>query len=258
MEPQTQWERLRACLAGVEPESKIHLTVQGGLILAGGTSRYNRMLGDAGYSTGTHFYFFPDDPGNPYGEYVGNFNMLRKVQLTVNLRPAIEVGLAYYSLSEPALMADKYSETPLGGQQIDRDSYVLQTLAASGVYAVAVYKPLFGRRPKPFSWSIGLGLGAVKFNYRLRTDLQITVLHDEYWVSSQESGNNYGYSKTSPSAVVYTQIECFLYRNLSLGLIADYVYGPSVQVPAFPEMGLPAQSLRFGNASVGFVLGTHF
>ena len=70
--------------------------------------------------------------------------------------------------------------------------------------------------------------------------------------------DRYEFSNTRLSGVVYTQFECFLYPNLSLGLIADYVYGPSVQVPAYPEMGLAAQSLRFGSASVGFVLGTHF
>lgn len=88
--------------------------------------------------------------------------------------------------------------------------------------------------------------------------MQTTVLVNGYYVSSQYQESGFDFSKTGPSGVVFTQLEWFLYSNVSLGLIADFVYVPSARVPAFPEMGLSAQNLRFGNASVGFVLGTHF
>lgn len=81
---------------------------------------------------------------------------------------------------------------------------------------------------------------------------------DGYYVSSQDQESGFDFSKTRPSGVVSTQFECFLYPNLSLGLIADFVYVPSARVPAFPEIALSGQSVRFGSASVGFVLGTHF
>jgi hypothetical protein len=256
LERQAQWERLRQCLSGVPSEPKVHLTVMGGAIMAGSIGRYNRSLESAGYVLGSYYPQY--DQGQSYDVSSGNFTMFRKIQLTLNLGHAFEVGLAYCPLAEPTAIAGKYQQTYMGDQEIDTNFHTIQTLAASGFYAVAVYKPFSGRLPKPFSWSIGLGLGAARVNYHLNNSMATEVLHNGYYVSYQNQEGGFGYSRTRPSGVVYTQFECFLYRSLSLGLIADFVYVPSVRVPAFPEMGLSAQSLRFGNASVGFVLGAHF
>jgi len=220
--------------------------------MAGSIGRYNRSLKDAGYVLGSYYPEYYQDTNNDSS--TGNFDMFRKVQLTFNFGRAFEVGLAFYPLSEPMAAAGKYVRTYVGDLEFDNSFQITQTLSAYGAYAVAVYKPFLGRLPKPFSWSIGLGLGAARVGYHLKTFLQTEDLHNGY--QDQEGG--FDVSKTHPSGVIYTQFECFLYQNVSVGVIADFVYVPSVRVPAFPEMGLSAQSLRFGNASIGFVLGAHF
>jgi hypothetical protein len=254
-----RWERLRLGLAGVEPRRSVHLTLQAGSILAGGAGRYKKALDAAGYVPGNDYSFIVAGyESDLYTNDVGSFNLIRKIQLTFDLKPSLEVGLAYYPLSEPVVMAGKDSDTFQGDLEYDRFGYVRQTFAATGVYAVAVYKPLTGRLPKTLSWGIGLGLGVARFNYRLKAYEREIVLHNDYWVYSQDSNDSFAYAKTVPSVVVSTQFDWFLGANASLGLTADYVTGPSVRVPAYPGMGLGGRSLGLGRAGVGIVLGTHF
>jgi hypothetical protein len=254
-----RWERLRLGLSGVEPRRSVHLTLQAGSILAGGAGRYRKTLDAAGYVPGNDYsIIFLGYEGDSYIEDVGSFNLLRKIQLTFDLKPTLEVGLAYYPLSEPVVMAGKDSDTFQGDLEYDRIGYVRQTFAATGVYAVALYKPLAGRLPKTLSWGIGFGLGVARFDYRLKTYQHEIVLHNGYWVSDRDSNDSFVYAKTVPSVVVSTQFDWFLGANASLGLTADYVTGPSVRVPAYPGMGLAGRSLGLGRAGVGIVLGTHF
>jgi hypothetical protein len=40
--------------------------------------------------------------------------------------------------------------------------------------------------------------------------------------------------------------------------MADYVFGPTREIPEFPEWNIPAQKIRLGNGSLGIVFGMHF
>jgi hypothetical protein len=250
------WERLRQMVSDVPPGPGIHLDVMGGLIMAESIGRYSRTLEGAGYTLGT--YSPEHHPGGSSDESTGNFNLLRKIQLTFNIGRALEVGLAFTPLSEPYAIAGKYQETSAGDQVFYRSFHAGQTLAAVGAYAVAVYKPFPGRLPRALSWSLGLGLGAARVAYHLNILLESSTYQNGRYVSSERHESVFDLVKVRPSGVAFTQFEWFLYPNLSMGVIADFVYAPPARVPAFPEMGLPAQSLRFGNASVGFALGMHF
>jgi len=74
----------------------------------------------------------------------------------------------------------------------------------------------------------------------------------------RDSNDSFVYAKTVPSVVVSTQFDWFLGANVSWGLTADYVTGPSVRVPAYPGMGLAGRSLGLGRAGVGIVSGDAF
>jgi hypothetical protein len=65
-------------------------------------------------------------------------------------------------------------------------------------------------------------------------------------------------SKTQFCSLLFTELKLYLSNALSFGLTADYTMAPALQAPALPEVGIPAQKLRLGNGSIGFILGFHF
>ena len=235
-----EWERFRRYALGSSSFSnKVHLSVQGGHINCRVSNRYKSMLKNA------NFYDFYDYEG------ATNFNLVRRVELTYSLKPDIEVGLAAVVLSEPTIMGDKWMET------INSSGYqyfsVRQSLSSLGLYALGVYKPLRSVLPKSIHWNVGGGLGAAKVNFSLNTSLE-TDNYPDYSVINR----NHNISRTSVSALAFTEFDFMVDENLSFGLAADYVFVPARQAPAFEDMGIQAQKLRFGNSSIGFVLGLHF
>jgi hypothetical protein len=232
-----EWERFRSYALGSSSFSKkVHLSIQGGYINCRVSNRYKSTIKNAS------FYDY---------EGTTNFNLVRRVQLTYSLKPDIEVGLAAVVLSEPTIRGDKWLETMnFSGYQY---FFVQQSLSSLGLYALGVYRPLRSVLPKSIRWSMGGGLGAAKVNFGLNTSLETDIYPDSIVIN-----RNHNISKTSVSGLAFTEFDFLVDENLSFGLAADYVFVPAQRAPAFEDMGIPAQKLRFGNSSITFVLGLHF
>jgi len=125
-----------------------------------GAGRYRKTLDAAGYVPGNDYsIIFLGYEGDSYIEDVGSFNLLRKIQLTFDLKPTLEVGLAYYRSASrsswPGKIRIRFRET--------------SNTTASGMSANirrnrrlcrGLYKPLAGRLPKTLSWGIGFDSGS--------------------------------------------------------------------------------------------------
>jgi hypothetical protein len=83
--------------------------------------------------------------------------------------------------------------------------------------------------------------------------------YHSYRYPDYSSNSEHQISKLLSSGVFFAEFNLQLGSHMSLGFGADYVLVPAKQeIPAFPDAGLPAQTLRFNNASIGFTLGLHF
>ena len=243
-----EWDRLKSFLAGRMRNKKIHLSIQAGRVFTSVFQRYRDAFTSAGYYTSSGFY--PLSPGSSqydYEKYVKpaiRFNLLRKAQLTVSLHPKIEVGAAIVFSGEPGV----------GGSIWRVSGYrsVWQTYEAVGYYAVAAYEPLSGMLSKKVQWSIGLGAGAA------RVDFELGMHSQGDYPDYEEKWAQYKIAETVPTGLAFTELSFFLGPNTSLGLTADYVFGPSRSVPEFPEWNIPGQKIRLGNGSIGVVFGMHF
>ena len=113
--------------------------------------------------------------------------------------------------------------------------------------------------PPNLSWELGLGLGAAKIRFDLTAYRDGNSQNDpnaerQYYSERFE----HHISESVFSGVVFTALNLNLYRNLSLGVHADYAYLPDREVPGVSALGIEEQKLRFGNACIGFSLGLHF
>jgi hypothetical protein len=239
-----EWARLKSFLAGRPGNKKIHLSFQAGQVLTSVFQRYRDVFAGAGYSTEYGFDIAP--PGSGRYEYVDpakKFNLLRKAQLTLSLGPKIDIGAAMVFSGEPGVG---------GWHGYDYGRQVWQVYKSVGYYAVGIFKPFSGAAPQKLQWNVGVGLGASRIDFEL--GMHAWGDYPDY----EEKWDHYEIAQTVPSALAFTELSFFVSTNTSIGLIADYVIGPSRDIPAYPEWELPGQRIRLGNASIGVVLGMHF
>jgi hypothetical protein len=95
---------------------------------------------------------------------------------------------------------------------------------------------------------VGGGLGIASIDYNRSTT--ISGITPQY--------SSFNIADNSLSAYFFGQLDFELVEGLSVGLIADKVFGPSRDAPAVPEANIPAQTINFGNTSVGFTVSFHF
>jgi len=234
-----RWERLRSFITGEYTPKKINISAQGGYVFTRVSSRYKTLFQDAGYETRNYSYLFGE-----YREGATDFNLLRKLQLTLTAPSNNEFGIAVYWPGEPSAVGYTYDWT--------QSFEVEQVLSTTAYYGVIVLKPPRFQKSKRISLNFGIGVGMAQVDFRIKTGL-------ETWDPSYEvTRNQYSVSKRLFSSVIFAELNFYIREALSLGLIADYVYIPSLQAPEVPEAGISAQDLRLGNASVGFTLGLHF
>jgi len=234
-----RWERLRSYITGEYTQNKMNISAQAGYVFTRVSSHYKTLFQDAGYETRNSSYFFGE-----YREGATDFNLLRKLQFTLTAPSNNEFGIAVYWPGEPSAAGYTYAW--------DQSFEVEQVLFVTAYYGVLVLKPPRFQKSKRISLNLGIGLGMAQVDFRIRTDL-------ETWDPSYDViRNQYSVSKRLFSSVIFAELNYYLRRALSLGLIADYIYIPSLQAPEIPEAGIAAQNLRLGNASVGFTLGLHF
>jgi hypothetical protein len=176
---------------------------------------------------------------------ISGFNMLRKAQMTYSAAPEIEVGIALVWFGEPPQSADAFEILTNGDFKF---SYVSQTLEASGKYIVGSYKPLYHLVDSWLNLKVGGGLGIAPIDYNRSTT--ISGITPQY--------SSFNIADNSLSAYFFGQLDFELVEGLSVGLIADKVFGPSRDAPAVPKANIPTQTISFGNTSVGFTVSFHF
>jgi hypothetical protein len=240
---QAEWEKLRRFVLGVTSPAKAHFQVHGGRVNMRVSNRSETLFKNIGYYLGG--YYLGD---SEWSEPAGSINLLRRIQFTLSIMSRLEAGLAVVFLGEPTIGASKYATGV--------NASVSQSLSAIGYFVVGSYHPFQKMLPKWISWDVGLGIGAAKVDFKLKTFKRTFV--DYYPYSQEEILHSQGISKTLFGGVISSTLDVFPSRNLSLGLSADYVFLPSDETPAIAAMGIPAQKVRFGNSCFGLTMGLHF
>lgn len=237
-----KWERLKRYIRGEFASKKINITTQASYVFTRVSSHYATLFRNAGYDIGSYSYLYGD-----YLEGATDFNLVRKLQLTITAPSNNEFGIAVYWPGEPSVGGYRYD----GSQPYQVD----QVLYTTAYYAVVVLKPPRFQKWKRISLNVGIGAGMAQVDFKVRTSSETW---DPYYWTYDTARNQYNISKRLFSSVIFTELNFFLRSDLSLGLVADYVYIPSLQAPEILEVGITAQKLRLGNASVGLTLGLHF
>lgn len=225
-ERQAEWNRLDR-LINRKHVNRMHFLVQPAYVYNQVSSNYKEALTDSGYIV----YSYDQEPSN--------FNLLRKLQLTMSLTNKVELGLAAFWLGEPSVY----------GYRVNPSAYVTQSLKATGYYVIGAYNLfpswLIGR----VNWKSGLGLGLAQVNFNLRSFS---------YTQSGYSSEIETVSKNLFSGIIFSEVSLQLFRFFSLGIIGDYVWVPTHEGPPLSSAGILAQKLRFGNGSIGITMGLHF
>ncbi len=224
--------RLRAAATRQSRESKVHITFQGSHVYP---NIPKLLAGSSYYSSNT----------------VSRFNVLRKAQLTYSVVPELEAGVALVWFSEPPQYGFEYESLGNGNS---RSSSATQSFKATGKYIVASYKPFPHILDPRIDFKVGGGIGTASIDY-VRTTSVWT--YRQVGTSVQEN-SSFNVSDNFFVSYLFGQIEFELVEGLTIGMVADKVFGPSREAPAVPEANIPAQVLRFDNASLGFTINMHF
>ena len=242
-----EWERLKNFVLGVDTSyQRTHFSVQAGKVFFLVSNRYGDQF--AGPQLYSNF-------STSEGWRSSSFNLLRSLRATYSPKRWFEVGASVMWLGEPSL--SKY------GNSREDIAYEYQSLNikydAIGYYLVGVFKPLSKTLPPNLSWELGLGLGSAKLRFDLTAYRSGNSQNDpnaerQYYRESFE----HHISENVFSGIVFTALNLNLYRNLSLGVYADYAYLPDREVPGVPALGIEERKLLFGNTCIGFSLGLHF
>ena len=234
-----EWENFKRYIYRVHSPKRFHISIQGGQVFPNVSQGYIDTLENS------DFYVRRYQTNYINGGMVkpaSTFNLLRKVQFCVSVKPKVDVGLAFISAGEPSINGERWKTR----------SQVNQSLDTKGIYAVGIYKPFLEKMPKGLSWHLGVGAGAAKVDFTLEH------LTNEGYPTYYQIVKTHNISNIRFSAVFFTELNLQIYKILSLGFIADYVFVPSETVPGMSEINLPEQKLSLGNGSIGFSLSLHF
>ncbi|MBI5473414.1 MAG: hypothetical protein HY961_13800 [Ignavibacteriae bacterium] len=222
--------RLIAAATQETRESKVHVSFQGSHI-------YSHMpkTGPDAYPT----------------KKLSMFNILRKVQATYSLLPELEAGVAFVWFDEPpqSSYSSEYSTNNLN-KSISRS----QTFKGAGKYLVALYKPFPQFLDPRVGIKVGGGIGTAGIDFLQTTSIWTYAQGG----TSQHRSSSFSVSENVFVTYLFGQLEFELFDGLSVGLVADKVFGPTRKAPAVPEVNVPAQELRLDNASLGFNIILHF
>jgi len=234
-----EWENFRRYIYRVHSPKRFHISIQGGHVFPNVSRRYIDILENSEFNI---LRYQPYSINADWTEPASTFNLLRKVQFCISVKPKVDVGLAFISAGEPSISGERWKSR----------SRVNQSLDTKGIYAVGIYKPLLEKMPKGLSWHLGVGAGAAKVDFTLEH------LMNEGYPTYYQIVKTHNISNILFSAVFFTELNLQIYEILSLGFISDYVFVPSKTVPGMSEINLREQKLSLGNGSLGFSLSLHF
>jgi hypothetical protein len=235
------WDKFRGYTAGAPQPAKLHFSIHGGSVFPGFSSHYGDLLGEAGYQVFSG---------------VTRSNLLRRFQVTYSVTPAMELGLAYISASEPGSFYHFSSG--------DSDNRLFLGLepkyAQHGYYLVGAFRPAIGRT---VTGNIGFGVGAARaslaFSGYLDLEEYVLLTYGYWtWMTTKYIQLDYKHTKTFFSGFAFAEVSVCLYQNLYLGISGDYLLKHTEEIPAFQDFRIPARKVRLGNASIGFTMGWHF
>ena len=197
-------------------------------------------------ATAQHKSFYKDHTGiSIYKEYdipkSGiKFNLFRRIQITYDLKPDLEIGPTLAFLGEPSFG---------GGNYWSYDDYASldEQLESMGYYFSLLYYPFQSAQHKnKIYWNIGLSLGAVDLDY---------LLHAYFYsyTSESEISKQIVISKQTLSALISSELYFTRTSTVAFGLQADYAFIPRQRIGGIPEIGLPAKKLNFSNGGIGIL-----
>jgi len=237
------WDKFRIYTAAVPQPAKIHFSIHEGSVFPEFSSSYDDFIGQAGYQSYTS---------------ASRFNLLRRVQITCSLIPALEFGLAYLCASEPG--SDYYFYSDDGVTSINSSFW--PNYSQAGLYLVGAFRPVKGPRA---IGNIGLAVGAARatiemLGYLTISEYMLDPVTQAFWtyITIKEAKLSYKDTNTFFSGFAFAEMSLRLYHNLYLGISADYMLKHIEKIPAFEDFGIPARKVRLGNASIGFTMGWHF
>jgi hypothetical protein len=229
-----EFERLRRFAAEWHSANRLHLSVQGAYV----ATRTIRAAEDEWKRAGVEIHAYTYGQRDTEPTYP--VNLLRQVEVSFSIQEEWRVGVAYVSLNEPFLW---------GTNEI---WIVEQSQLGGAWFAIAKYTPLltgssrFGTR-----LLAGIGIG--------RGTLEAELLAKDYDRELYQGWMVHRSTVTEKPMCGYATggLEFLLTRHLSLGVVADYVLGPSYTLKGIPEAGIPDQEVHTGQASIGLLLGVH-
>jgi len=179
-----------------------------------------------------------------YPEPASKFNLLRRIQITMNLEPDLEIGPIIAFLGEPSF--EGYGSIGTNG---DYTSFNLQQdLHTIGYYFGLIYYPFQSFQNKnKINWNVGLSIGAADLKYALET---FTYSAGSY---VPEERRRISISKHTFSALISSELYFTKTGTVALGLQADFAFIPQQRIGGVPEIGLPSKKLTFSNGGIGIL-----
>ncbi|MFZ1730877.1 MAG: hypothetical protein WBQ23_09500 [Bacteroidota bacterium] len=233
--------RFLTLVRGTHSPTRLHLTLQ--------MSDVHPLLKDRAYSILTAAGFAAEIP-SPFG---GNdhkrtpVNLLRKVQLTCDILPSVAIGAAYMSLSESA----EYQTGSAHAGNLEHRLVMKNALDAG--FAVVTVEPLRALHTSPYSWLLGAGAGVVFSSGEANATTVDRTGATTFNISDTES-----LSKELFGATIFTELRTDLYRTLSIGVTAEYVYVAPLTLGPLDGINTSSSTIDFTSTSWGLVLGLHF
>jgi len=213
--------------------SKVHITLQG--------SHINSNMPGINLPGGSSYDY----------NSLSKFRLLRKVQATYSFVPEAEAGVAMVWFSEPPQSSYGYEVV---ANSYTKSYNVFQSFDATGKYIVALYRPLYHLLNSRLDVKVGGGIGTASVEYTRST----TVVTNAQSGPGPEQFSLFKISDNVLAGYLFGQVEFEPVDGLSVGLVADKVFGPSKDAPSVPEANIPAQTLFLDNTSLGFTISLHF
>jgi len=228
-----QFQKIRT----TDPEPSLHLSVYGGPISSRSTdvSNFNQQ----------------------YGVTNGNFNWMRRVQITYSALAELNVGAALLWFGEQKGVGTYWYSTP--SPNVSEYGNSNQNLDALGYFAVVQLRPFHRFLSDDWDILVGGGIGPSSIHYQIDYNWSQSVYDPITFQGTYTSGSGSQIISERPiTGFLAGEIDYHLYTGLSFGFSVDHVFGPTRRIEGIPMVNIGPRTLKFGNTCVGFGIGLHF